>query len=292
MKKKWRVSAADSNKKLLAFLRDKDQGAHSVKLLKRAIDYKRCLVNGKVQRISTSKLREGDLVEIDLSELKELKASRTFTCPILYEDDHLLVVNKPDGLVCEDARLNALLPQYQGKLLLIHRLDKETSGALMLAKSAQDKEAFIELFRAKSVTKIYEAIVDGKVEATDGKLQSYLTKKASIAGQSLWGSSRRGKKQELALTFWKRLKVGKSATLLRCQPITGRTHQLRVHLSEMGHPILGDFQYGKHFTCQLKPKRHLLHAYILQFIHPITEKEIEIKAPLPQDFIEFTKKLF
>ena len=85
--------------------------------------------------------------------------------------------------------------------------------------------------------------------------------------------------------------MGKEASLLRCQPITGRTHQLRVHLSELGHPILGDFQYGKHFTCRLKPKRQLLHAYILRFTHPILQKVIEIKAPLPQDFIEFTKLL-
>jgi 23S rRNA-/tRNA-specific pseudouridylate synthase len=74
-------------------------------------------------------------------------------------------------------------------------------------------------------------------------------------------------------------------------PITGRTHQLRVHLSEMGHPILGDFQYGKTFTCSISPKRQMLHASYLAFIHPTHQKEIEIKAPLPQDFLQTAKKL-
>jgi 23S rRNA-/tRNA-specific pseudouridylate synthase len=74
--------------------------------------------------------------------------------------------------------------------------------------------------------------------------------------------------------------------------LTGRTHQLRVHLSEMGHPILGDLQYGKHFTCQTRPKRQLLHASLVRFKHPQTQKEIEIKAPLPQDFRETLEQLF
>lgn len=287
---KWVVAKADVGKKLLAFLREKDAGKHSVKLLKKAVDHKRCTVNKKVERFSSYVLAAKDLVELDLSNMEELKASHGFSCKVLFEDEHLLIVDKPAGLVCEDALINAALPKYQRKLLLIHRLDKETSGALMLAKSKKVKEAFIKLFRKKAVVKIYLALVDGKVVKKEGKIDNYLMKKGGYAGQSMWGSApkdmKEGSGQEHAVTFWKREKAYQTATLLICQPITGRTHQLRVHLSEKGHPILGDFQYGKKFICPLRPKRHLLHAYILRFTHPITEKEVEIKAPLPQDFLE------
>ena len=110
-----------------------------------------------------------------------------------------MIVDKPPGLVCEDARINALFPKYLGKLLLIHRLDKETSGALMIAKAAADKEAFVELFRTKSIIKIYEAIVDGKVEETDGKVQSYLVKKALVAGRAFGAQNVKAKSKNLRL---------------------------------------------------------------------------------------------
>ncbi|MBI2743121.1 MAG: RluA family pseudouridine synthase [Chlamydiales bacterium] len=288
---KWRVTSKEAGMKLLAFLREKDRGVHSVKLLKKAIDEKRCSVNKKVERFASYTLVEKDLIELDLSEVTTLSAPQTLSCPILFEDEHLLVVDKPAGLISEDDRLNALLPQYKGGLLLIHRLDKETSGALMLAKSAAVKEAFIALFRKKEVVKIYLALVDGRFERKEGKIENYLVKKGSFAGQTIWGTSPKGLKHELAITFWKREKMGSQATLLVCQPITGKTHQLRVHLSAIGHPILGDFQYEKKFTCSLKPRRHLLHAYLLRFTHPFTQKEVEIKAPLPQDFLDAVKTL-
>lgn len=289
---KWRVDPDEAGKKLLVYLREKCGKYHSVKLLKRAIDAKRCSVNGRVERLANVKLERADLVELDLSKMSELTAHQTFTCTPLYEDADLLVLNKPAGLICEDPRLNALLPTYGGKLLLIHRLDKETSGALLLAKSPKAKASMIDLFKNKEIIKIYLALVDGRVSQKAGKIESYLVRKQKISGQNIWGSNKQGRAHERAITFWKRQHVADEVSLLLCQLITGRTHQLRVHLSEMGHPILGDFQYGKKFTCHFRPKRHLLHAYILRFQHPWTQKEIEIKAPLPRDFVEVYELYF
>ncbi len=262
-----------------------------MKAIKRAIDNKRCKVNGKVERFSTRILHPGDRIEIDLSELDDLKKLAPSSCTTLYEDEELIAVDKPANLVSENAALNALFPAYKGKLELIHRLDKETTGVLLLAKSAKMKNEMVDLFRQKMIEKRYLAIVDGRVEKREGKIESFLVKKHHYQGQTIWGSSKKGREIEKAITLWKCEKSTEQASLVSCMPITGRTHQLRVHLSEMGHPILGDFQYGKTFTCPVSPKRQMLHASYLAFIHPIHQKEIEIKAPLPQDFLQTAKKL-
>lgn len=271
--------------KLLAFLRDASEGKFSVKQLKRAIDSKSCLVNGKIERISTRLLQPGDRVEIDLA-FEKIKAPQ-----ILYEDEHLVFINKPAGLISENKEVNGLLPHYGGKLLLIHRLDKETSGLLMLAKTEEAKEKMVELFREKAVEKHYIAIVLGRVEKKKGKMESFLVKKGVRHGQAFWGSREDGRPPERAITLWECLTSGDKASLLLCVLVTGRTHQLRVHLSEMGNPILGDTLYGKSFPYLPDLKRQLLHATSVRFIHPYTQKEVEIKAPLPEDFLQAQKIL-
>lgn len=279
---KFRV---DLPQKLLAFLRERCGEQYSVKEIKRAIDDKRCRVNEKIERISTRLLQPGDRLEIDLV------SEAASPLEILFEDAYLLIVNKPAGVISENATLNALLPDYAGQLLLIHRLDKETSGALMLAKSAEIKERMVELFRKKEIRKYYHALVQGRVVKKKGKIESFFGKRGVRHGQTLWGSKERGREQELAVTLWECLCSGERASLLLCQPITGKTHQLRVHLSEMGHPILGDTLYGKSFTFLSALRRQLLHASLLRFTHPITQKEVEIKAPLPEDFLQTQKAL-
>jgi RluA family pseudouridine synthase len=276
---------SSKNQKLLPFLRENVPGTFSVKALKRAIDRKACKINGRLETISTRILNAGDLVEFDVASLEKKSSS----CVVLYEDDALFVVDKPSGIVCENAEFQALFPNK--KLQLIHRLDKETTGVLLLAKSPEIKEEMIELFQKKEVRKFYLAIVDGKLEKKEGKIESFLVKKRMSQGQSIWGSVKGGRQDQQAVTLWKREAVGKAASLVLCEPITGRTHQIRVHMSEMGHPVLGDLQYGKSFTCHFQPARHLLHALSIRFVHPLTQKEIEIKAPLPEDFIAAQKAL-
>ncbi len=154
----------------------------------------------------------------------------------------------------------------------------------MFAKTQRMLEAMIELFRARLVKKEYLAVVDGALKKSTGVIDNYLGKKHEFEGQAIWGSISKEKGLR-AITEWKLLKLGKNLSLIKCYPKTGRTHQIRVHLSEMKHPILGDHQYCKHFQCKYQPKRCLLHALKVVFIHPTKKTKIEVEAPVPPDFL-------
>ena len=193
---------------------------------------------------------------------------------LLWEDDSLKAYDKPAGVVC-DAN------HFKGKL--VHRLDKETSGVVLVAKSQDILDRMIELFRQKKVQKTYLAIVDGVVKKKEGEIVSRLAPRHHYQGQTVYASHRTG---QLAETKWKRIGCGPKATLLECYPLTGRTHQLRVHLKELHHPIVGDYQYSKHFQCGYQASRHLLHAQEISFHHPLSGEKITLEAPLPSDFIE------
>lgn len=279
---KFEVSSKEAGMTLLAFLRDNIEEAPSVKSLKRAVESKRCKVNGRVEYFSTHILKRGDRIEIDISDL-ETKTTQNIL--VLYEDEELLICDKPPGVVSEDKVFNAYFKAYRGKLHLAHRLDKETSGVIILAKTVPMQEKMRDLFAQREMQKSYLALVDGVVKRPEGKIESFLTKKHSYQGQAIYGSSPIGKGRK-AITYWKCLKQGEKASLLLCEPETGRTHQLRAHLSEMGHAILGDYQYAKRFKCPYPAKRHLLHAYSIRFIHPTTNLEIFVKTEPPGDFLE------
>ena len=274
MNYRYDVSLREKGMKLLPFLKSKFPDGPSVKAIKRAIDGKGCRVNGKVETFSTHPLRAGDKVEVTF-------AVATATLPILtlYEDDSLKVCNKPAGVVSENKALGGLL---------VHRLDKDTSGVIVLAKTKAMQEKMKDLFFKREVEKVYLAIVDDIFRKMEGTVDNFLTKKHSYEGQSVWGSYAKGLS---AITQWKCLQNSKEAALVECRPQTGRTHQIRVHMSEMGHPILGDHQYGKTFRCAYPAKRHMLHAYSVSFVHPISNKKVTVKASLPQDFQDALKTL-
>ena len=284
------VVSSEEGMTLLSFLRHHCPDAPSVKAIKRAIDGKCCRVNGRTETFSSHPLKKGDRVRFDLSGISSQAELQKPTLKILFEDEVLLICNKPAGMVSENRSINQALLQYSNKLLLVHRLDKETSGVLIIAKEAAIKEKMIALFKDHEVRKLYLALVDGPVKKEKGKIDNYLGKKGSYQGQTIYGKVDPQKGQH-AVTLWKCFKKAKAATLLLAEPVTGRTHQLRVHFSQMGHPILGDVQYGKTFTCHLNPKRHLLHAYSIRFIHPLNKKEIEVIAPIPSDFKEALQTL-
>lgn len=274
-KKQWRVSPKEAGMSLLAFLREKNPDAPSVKSLKRAIDGKCCTVNGRIKLFSSYRVQRDDVVSLQCA-LPE----RITSLSILYEDSDLLIVDKPAGLTCENRFFAPLLKQ---RAELIHRLDKETSGAVMLGKNKEIIELMISLFREKKVHKQYVAIVDGQMAGSEGKIENVLRKKSSLTKGQVTYEVTKGKGVP-AVTHWKCLKSKQSASLVLCEPITGRTHQLRIHLSTIGHPILGDLQYGKRFRCPLRPQRHLLHAQSLRFTHPKSLQEISVSAPIPSDF--------
>lgn len=264
---------------LLSFLKKTFADEYSAKFLKKILHDKRCYVNRELEQRGSRELLHGDTVTLDLSDIdKEL------TAPILYEEEGFFVCDKPAGAICSVDSLQKILNRKD--LFLVHRLDKETSGALLIAKSKTMQEKLITLFRKREVDKIYLAVVDGTFKKNEGKIENYLSKKGGSEGQSIWGSTSK-ERGVIAITFWKSLKKGKDCTLLACRPITGRTHQLRVHLSEIGHPILGDYQYGKRFLCKKKPRRHLLHAYQISFYHPINKEKIEIRGAIPKDFSDY-----
>ncbi len=284
------VLASEEGMNLLSFLRLHCPEAPSVKAIKRAINGKYCTVNGGIETFSSHPLRKGDKVRFDLLGLSRSAKTEKLRLAVLYEDEVLLICNKPAGMVCENRIFNQLFPQYLEKLLLVHRLDKETSGVLILAKEPGILKKMISLFKQHLVRKLYLAVVDGKMKKEKGKVENCLGKKGSYQGQTIYGAVDPSKGQR-AVTLWKCFKSVKAASLLLAEPITGRTHQLRVHFSLLGHPILGDAQYGKMFTCQLSLKRHLLHAYSIRFIHPLNKKEIEAIAPIPSDFQEVLSAL-
>jgi RluA family pseudouridine synthase len=280
---KWRVPKKQAGMRLLQFLRENCPEAPSVKAIKRAIDGKLCTVNNRTEIFSSFTLEENDAIALSETAFEQAEELKARKLPILYEDRDLLIVNKPAGLVSDARSIKSCFPGAKEHLELVHRLDKETSGLLILAKTAEAKERMVALFKERAIRKLYLAIVDGIVAKEEGIIDNFLGKKHSYQGQTVYGSVD-DKKGQRAITYWKCLKRGKSATVLCCEPYTGRTHQLRVHLSALGHPILGDIQYGKRFACHLKPQRNLLHAYTVAFKHPMTGKTIKAVAPIPADF--------
>jgi 23S rRNA pseudouridine955/2504/2580 synthase len=270
MKRTFKVSPREKDQRLLAFLREKCPDAPSVKALKRSIEGKLCRINGKIETFSTHILKEGDTVEIEIDR----DAPVRFKPLLLWEDEVLAAYDKPAGVVCE-------AKEFPGKL--VHRLDKDTSGVVLVAKNEKTLQQMIELFRAKKVQKEYVAVVDGLVRDKKKTITSKLAPRHHFQGQTLYGSSPTGQE---AITEWELVGVGTKSSLLLCKPITGRTHQLRVHLKEAGHPIVGDYLYTKVFQCPCRAMRHLLHAYKIRFPHPVTNEEIEVIAQLPTDFIE------
>lgn len=283
----FKVQENEHGLTLLAFLKKNCTAISSAKAIKRVIESKECLVNGKVEFFSTYKLAKGDTVELRsiISNPEEPQNGE-----IIFEDDYLLVINKPAGVVSDAVQISQLIGYKAGVLSLVHRLDKDTSGVLMLAKTGPMLHAMKDLFSKKEVQKFYLALVDGSFSKKSGLIDNFLGKKGSYHGQTIYGSVEQGE-GERAITYWRSLEKGLRCSLVLLEPKTGRTHQLRVHLKEMGHPILGDYQYCKNFSCQIMPSRQMLHAFGVTFIHPITKKEISLCGSLADDFITLADQL-
>lgn len=298
----WRVNTVDGGKSLSLFLFDHLSGKISKKQIKRFLDEKRCFVNYTAVIVGSHLLKKGDFVQFDLPEPSEFQVSpisssagknepvNTPHCSItvLLDDPDFLVISKPVGVTCDPSLVQKL---GRGKLSLVHRLDKETSGALILAKNREAEKQFLTLFKERKVEKLYVAIVDGNLRQDSGKIESYIGRVGFKNGMTLHGKVKE-REGSLAITHYKVLKKGKGATLLLCQPITGRTHQIRVHLAAIRHPILGDLLYGGDFQAKYSTKRHLLHAYMLKFPHPKNGRKIEVKDALPADMSLAKRSLF
>ena len=229
---------------------------------------------------------------------------------ILFEDEHLLVVDKPAGLVVHPAAgnfdgtlVNALLHHCAGRLSgiggvarpgIVHRIDKDTSGLLVVAKTDVAHESLAKQFAAHSIDRRYLAIVNGIPKTSGGSIDAPLARSATNRKKIAIVEGHRGKR---AVTHWRRLEALKDAALVECRLETGRTHQVRVHMASIGHPLIGDPVYGRSSKThgkilkELQFHRQALHATELGFTHPVTKHRLSFTSAMPPDMQELMSAL-
>ena len=293
------VEEGEELKRLDKLLFDRFGGTYSRTYFQKLIDEGLVLVNGERVKKRT-KPEIGDEIEVEFSFTQEADLlPEPIPLNILYEDEDILVINKPPGMVVHPAPgnwtgtfANALLfhcnhlEVQAGDLRpgFVHRLDKDTIGVLLAAKNLQTQWKLTEAFAGRKVYKEYLAITLGN----PGNRTIDLPIGRDTRNRQKMAVVETGKP---AKSHIKPLQAGKELALLSVVIETGRTHQIRVHLSSVGAPVLGDAVYGrvgenKRFQCE----RQLLHASKLRFIHPVSGKEIEVEAPLPEDFTFFLEQ--
>ncbi|NGX49363.1 MAG: Ribosomal large subunit pseudouridine synthase C [Candidatus Anoxychlamydiales bacterium] len=273
----WKVTKKDAKKKILDFLKEKLLVSN--RQVKKALDKGLCKVNGRIERFATSLLKEGALVTLSSSFREFIQEKKQKSIKILYEDEFFLAVDKPSNFECLDKNIHLFFPK---KYLLIHRLDKDTTGVLLIAKTQKFKEKMIKIFKTQKIQKTYLAWVDGHIKQKTKKIESNLKKIKALHGQSIYGPSYDGK---YALTNLEVIESYRDKTIVELKPITGRTHQLRAHMKQISHPILGDFLYAKRFICKDEILRLQLHASEIEFDHPETLENIYISSEIPEDFL-------
>jgi 23S rRNA pseudouridine1911/1915/1917 synthase len=268
-------------------------------------------VNGEVIR-PTRHPRAGDLVTLHWPEPKPAEAQpEDMGLNILFEDESLLVINKLPGVCVHPAAghdqhtiVNALLHHCRGQLSgiggvarpgIVHRLDKDTSGALIAAKNDSTHRNLAQQFKERTTSKIYLALLCGTGIAREGKIDAPIERDSvNRKRMTVSKDSRSGRE---ALTTYRVLAKGEHVTLAEVRIHTGRTHQVRVHFKHIGFPLVGDSVYGKRQNIHLKEKtryalgRQMLHAWKLSFPPPATGKPMNFTAPLPEDFAQAAQKL-
>lgn len=269
--------------------------------IKRLLEEEKIHVNGKVEK-SSYKVKNGDNIEIEIPDAKETKLeAQNIPVPVIYEDKDIIVVNKPKGMVVHPANgnpdgtlVNAILAMCKGSLSgiggeirpgIVHRLDKDTSGLLIVAKNDEAHIKMSKQIQDRKVEKRYIALVRGNVPDDEATIDMPIAR--SKVDRKKMAVDKNGKE---AVTHFKVLKRYGNYTLLEIKIDTGRTHQIRVHMSYIGYPVVGDSVYssGKN---EFGVEGQMLHARYLKFKHPITGKELNLEAPLPEYFEKIIKQL-
>ena len=270
------------------------------------------LLNGKAAK-GSHKVRAGDLIEAVLQERPPLRAeAEAIPLDILYEDEDVVGVNKPAGMrvhagagSARGTLVNALLGRGQAlsqssdplRPGIVHRLDKETSGIVLVAKNDFAHAKLAEAFRQRSVRKIYIALVQGKVKEELGRIELAITRDPNRRTRMIAKQPSLLPNGRAALTDWQLLCHVGPTSLLEVELHTGRTHQIRVHFSALRHPVVGDTLYGAagqlHIGRTTLPSlgRNFLHAAQISFIQPRTGRNIQLSAPLPVELREYLAKL-
>ncbi|HWR60268.1 MAG TPA: RluA family pseudouridine synthase [Clostridia bacterium] len=293
------IASEAEGKRLDSFLAEKIEG-YSRTYMQKLIDGEHCKVNGKNAR-SNLKLRSGDRVEVSIPAPVPLEVEpEKIELDIVYEDKDIVVINKPQGMVVHPAHgnysgtvVNALL-EHCGSLSdyngltgingimrpgIVHRIDKDTSGIIVIAKTNAAHLSLSGQLKEHSITRKYTALLEGRLKEDTGTVDTLIgrnpkdRKKMAVVG----GNGKR------AVTHYRVLERFEDFTLAEAVLETGRTHQIRVHMSQLGHPVVGDTVYG-YKKQRFDTKGQLLHARVLGFIHPASREYVEFEAPLPDYF--------
>lgn len=301
------VTDCEAGMRLDVFL-SRQAGALSRTSIMKAIQEGKVSVDGKFVKPSR-RLKAGESVLVMPVEVQPCElVPEDIPIAILYEDPHLVVVNKPPGMVVHPGAgnlkgtlVNALLYRCRdlsgiGGVLrpgIVHRLDKDTSGVLVVAKTDEAHESLARQFRERSVKKVYITLVYGDMENDDGivdlPIGRHPVKRRFMSVRHSHGKE--------AITRWEVIERFGFCTLLRVETLTGRTHQIRVHLKAIGHPVVGDQLYGSRRKVVFngdrvtqerlfKMKRQALHAFMISITHPVYGKPMDFVAPLPGDMEE------
>lgn len=259
-------------------------------------------VNGMAVK-SNFKLSASDQIEVEIPELKEPDIlPENIPLNILYEDQDILVVNKPKGMVVHPAPghytgtlVNAIMYHCKDNLSgingvmrpgIVHRIDMDTTGSLLICKNDRAHQALAEQLKEHSITRKYHAIVHGRLKEDEGTIDKPIGRHP-IDRKKMSVHCTNGRE---AITHYRVLKRFQQFTYIECQLETGRTHQIRVHMSSIGHPILGDQVYGP-AKCPYKLQGQTLHAKVLGITHPTTGEYMEFDAPLPDYFQGLLEKM-
>jgi len=294
-KKRWTPTSENVTRitvkepaELMTFLLDK-MGGMKRNSVKTMLSHRQILVNGAVTTFFATELKAGDVVEISSArgniELSHPKLK------MLYEDDAIIVVEKKEGLltvltgVKEETTAFSILKTYvqksskRNRIFVVHRLDRETSGILMFAKSKDIQLRLQENWHTAVTGRNYVAVVDGTVEKENDTIVSWLSEhEKSLKVRS--SATDDGGQQ--AIIHYKRIKSNEHFSLLELHLETGRKNQIRVHMHSIGHPIAGDKKYG---SATNPLGRVALHARLLEFYHPVTEKLVRFETPVPRKFL-------
>lgn len=262
--------------------------------VKQLLAHTQVMVNGEPVRQFDFDLKEGDEVKVNFTRQWRVFYNRRLK--LVYEDDDIIVVNKGYGLLSmgtddkKDGTAYSIVREWvkwnnpANKIFIVHRLDRDTSGLMMFAKSIDAKEKMQHNWNNMVLNRKYLCVVEGDPEEDSGVVRSYLQENARY---EVYSSPEPVEDAQLAVTRWRKLKAANGYALLEVELDTGRKNQIRVHMKDMGHPIAGDRKYG----AKSSPIHRLaLHAQTLRFIHPITRKEMDFSTPVPSSFLKMVTR--
>ena len=305
------VSAEEAHQRLDLFLSRKLE-KFSRSALQRWIESGHVTVQGERCK-ANYQVKAGETIQIDPPPQEPLKlVPESIPLQIVYEDDVLVVVDKPAGMVVhpgagnrQGTLANALLHYFQAisqvgtiRPGIVHRLDKSTSGLMVVAKNDQAHEFLADQFKAREVEKRYLALVHGRLKEKEGTVDVALGRDPRMRTRM---STTRGQRSRRALTRYQVIRYYPDLTYVQASPLTGRTHQIRVHFQHLGHPVVGDETYGKKASGNVQDPgqdravrnlgRYFLHATFLAFLHPGTKERVFFESPLPEELAQFLSAL-